>query len=235
MGNIMTSKELDEIDWTRTESDFEVVLGRFILRKSFEFIRGPRVLDVGCGDGFLTKEVAKRYDKVVGVDGSKDKIELAMKNVPGVEFHVSLFEDFEYDEKFDSIVMINILEHVDDPVQCLKKARELLAPHGEVVIFVPNALALNRRIGKAMGIIKHNYELSRNDLFVGHKRFYDKWRLISDITNSALRVGEIGGIFLKPLSNSQMEEWDPDIFEALYEVGMELPDYCGLIYARVVI
>jgi len=41
-------------------------------------------------------------------------------------------------------------------------------------------------------------------------------------------------VLLKPLSNSQMESWDPDIIEALYEVGKELPDYCSPIYARAV-
>jgi len=231
----MSEKErLEDIEWIRSDDSFEIILGKFILRTAFELMKGPRVLDVGCGDGFLTKEMARRYDKVVGVDGAKDKIEFARKNAPEVEFHTSLFENFEYYEKFDSIIMINILEHVDDPVYFLKKARELLTPHGEVIIFVPNALSLNRRVGKAMGIIKNYYELTETDLAVGHRRFYDRDNLVRDFLEAGFKPEDVGGVLLKPLSNKQMESWDLEVIEALYVIGEELPDYCGLIYVRAV-
>lgn len=229
----MTKKELDKIGWVRAENDFEVILGKLIIRKTFELASGPKVLDVACGDGSLTKLMTDHYPSVVGVDGSKDKIELARRNAPEARFYVSMFEDFDTDEKFDSIVMINILEHVEDPAEFLWKARSLLLPCGEVIAFVPNALSLNRRIGKIMGIIGDHYELSENDLNVGHKRFYDRIDLMSDFLDGGFdSVDEIGGILLKPLSNKQMESWNTDIVDALYVVGEELPDYCGLIYAR---
>jgi len=100
------------------------------------------------------------------------------------------------------------------------------------VIFVPNALSLNRRIGKAMGLIASYYELSETDLAVGHKRFYDRKRLLNDVIASGLKPREFGGLLLKPLSNKQMESWNLDIIEGLYEVGKELPDYSGPIYVR---
>ncbi len=225
---------MSSLEWTRRKGGFDKILGKYIMKKVFELGRGSLILDVGCGDGFLTKEIARHYDKVVGIDGSADKINIARQYAPEVEFHVSLFEEFEYDMEFDSIIMINILEHVDDPILFLKRAKDFLNPDGEVIVFVPNALSLNRRIGKAMGLIKSYYELSERDLAVGHKRFYDKDKLRNHIIRSGLKISEEGGVLLKPLSNSQMESWKPDIIEALYEVGKELPDYCGPIYVRAV-
>ena len=145
-----------------------------------------------------------------------------------------MFEDFNIDERFDSIVMINALEHVEDPRVFLKKAKSLLNRGGEVVAFVPNALSLNRRIGKIMGIIEDHYELSANDLAVGHRRFYDRDKLVRDFLEAGFKPEDVGGVLLKPLSNRQMESWNPDIIDALYEVGKELQDYCGPIYVRAV-
>lgn len=225
---------MSTLEWTRRKGGFDKILGKYIMKKVFELGMGSLILDVGCGDGFLTKEIARHYDKVVGIDGSADKINIARQYAPDVEFHISLFEEFEYDMEFDSIIMINILEHVNDPILFLKRAKDFLNPDGEVIIFVPNALSLNRRIGKAMGLIKSYYDLSERDLAVGHKRFYDKDKLRNHIMRSGLKIDEMGGVLLKPLSNSQMESWNLDIIEALYEVGKELPDYCGPIYARAV-
>ena len=192
------------------------------------------MLDVGCGDGLLTQKMAECYPHVTGIDGSREKIETARRRVPAAEFHAAMFEEFESVEAFDSVVMINFLEHVDDPVASICKARSLLAEGGEVVAFVPNALSLNRRLGVAMGIIKNPYELSEADLKVGHRRFYDMNKLAEDFVNGRMIPIEIGGLFLKPLPNAQMKSWSPELREALYVVGGELPEYCGLAYVRAV-
>lgn len=226
-------ERLEKIGWIRGADGFEQILGKYIMKKTLELATGPRILDVGCGDGLLTKILAEHFEYVIGVDGSEEKISLAKKIAPQVEFHTSLFEDFEAVERFDSIIMINILEHIDDPVLFLEKAKNMLNPKGRVIIFVPNALSLNRRIGKLMGLIENYYELTPNDIKVGHRRFYDRDALIRDIEESGLRCYEVGGIFLKPLSNKQMALWDDSIFDALYEISAELPDYCGLIYVSV--
>lgn len=226
------SEYLDAIEWTRPQLAFEVTLGKLIIRKTFELAHGPKVLDVACGDGSLTRLMTDHYPVVVGVDGSGKKIKIARENAPEAKFYVSMFEDFNIDEKFDSLVMINVLEHVENPVVFLKKARSLLSQGGEVVAFVPNALSLNRRVGKIMGIIDDHYELSASDLAVGHRRFYDRDRLVRDFLESGFMPEEVGGVLLKPLSNKQMESWSFEVVEALYVIGEELPDYCGLIYVR---
>lgn len=222
---------MDAIEWTRRSDKFERILGKYILIEIFEHAKGPNVLDVGCGDGSLTGQIAEKFEFVVGIDPSPKKIAIAERNNSNVEFVSSMLEDYKTNIRFSSIIMVNILEHVDDPVIFLKKAKDMLTENGQILIFVPNALSLNRRIGKEMGMVSSYYELSETDIAVGHQRFYDKEIICNDILKAELIVVNINGIFLKPLSNKQMEEWDKSIYDALFRVGKELPDYCGLLFA----
>jgi hypothetical protein len=102
-----------------------------------------------------------------------------------------------------------------------------LTPKGLLVMTVPNALGLHKRIGKAMGLIHDFYDLTNADIQKGHKHVYDRERLKNVFVNSGYQIKHVGGILLKPLSHKQMESWDPKIVDGLYEVGKELPEYCS--------
>ncbi|MEM3736463.1 MAG: class I SAM-dependent methyltransferase [Candidatus Bathyarchaeia archaeon] len=238
--------------WERKVEPFEATLAKYQVKKLIELCKGPRVLDVGCGDGTITRELCKHFTYVDGVDASKTQVDIAKKNVSCVTFYVSTIEDFEPKDKYDSIVMVDILEHIEDPVKALKKIKLWLKRDGYIVIQVPNALSLNRRIGKIMGLIKECYDLTPYDVKVGHKRLYDINLLRQHIKASGLKMESWGGIFLKPLSNPQMEwlchfglwgkrergwgdetaRWNERYCDALYEIGKLLPEYCTILYAR---
>ena len=193
-------------------------------------MRGDSLLDVGCGVGNLCRAVSDRATKVVGLDGSPTRIDIARQGTSdeNVEYVAELFEDFQPDQTFDTVVLNNVLEHVDNPVDLLKRVAHWLAPRGITIITVPNAYSLNKRIGLRMGLISSLYELTDGDRVKGHVRVYDRNSLTDDIEAAGLRVTFSGGLFLKPFSNAQMESFaNEDLLEALYEVGKELPDYCG--------
>lgn len=87
------------------------------------------VLDVGCGNGALSYDVAKKAKKVVGID-------LNEKNVSFAKQRYSK-ENIEYicgdalkdlpDEKFDIIIMSNVLEHIENRVEFLDRLKEKAA------------------------------------------------------------------------------------------------------------
>ncbi|WP_241002282.1 class I SAM-dependent methyltransferase, partial [Pseudomonas viridiflava] len=104
--------------------------------------------------------LAPAFERVVGVDASGTHLELARKNLSTAEFHEALIEDFETSERFDTITMLNILEHVVDPVGVLEKAAGLLSENGVLLIHVPNALAINRRLAVLMGTLTECEELA---------------------------------------------------------------------------
>ena len=74
--------------------------------------------------------------------------------------------------KFNTILALHILEHLEDPINFLKTMKSLLADKGKIIIVVPNAESLHRHLGVKMGIIETIYDLGEEDIRVGHKRIY---------------------------------------------------------------
>lgn len=193
-------------------------------------MKGPKVLEMGCSGGIMTRRLAKKFDLTV-VEGSQEYIDMVRHLVPAkVKFFCSLFEEWEPEEQFDDIIMANILEHVQNPTAVLTWARRWLQKNGRIHILVPNARSLHRRIGQKMGILKHLTDFSENDKRIGHRRIYTVETLRRDIQKAGLKVKFSTGIFLKPFSHSQMNKVDRKVWDALFEIGKELPDYCSTIY-----
>lgn len=101
--------------------------------------KGKSVLDAGCGTGELAFLIAKKgARRVLGVDYSDDAIRVAevSRRHPALSFTKK--EIGAIDEKFDIIVSLGTLEHMDYPFGALKKLKSLLKPNGSLVITCPN-------------------------------------------------------------------------------------------------
>lgn len=221
----------------RHDEGFNQRLLAYRARTITELCKGPKILEVGCGDGLITYELAKRFSQIVAIDGSAVRINRVKERIKklhrNVVFEVTLLEDFEPNCHFDTIVMTQILEHVKDPILALNRAKTWLKRNGFIIVNVPNAASLHRRVGKAMGLISELHELTEQDFSVGHERYYDLDILKEHITKSGLAIESTGGILLKPLSNAQMEQLSVAATDAFDKVGKELPpEYCAEIWAR---
>lgn len=235
-----TKEELDRIAQTVSEAagDHRYTTDYYLLRYGFRMmlprLKGPRVLELGCASGGVTRLLAGQFADLTVVDGSAALLEEAKRNVgrDGIEWHCALFEEFQPREKFDAIVMAHVLEHLDDPVSILRRAGGWLAPGGSIHAIVPNAGSLNRRVGRAMGMLSKLDELHAGDHRVGHQRVYFWHTLRADVEKAGLTVEHMDGVLLKPLSDSQVQGWDPKILDALFEVGLDLPHWCSEIYVQ---
>lgn len=103
--------------------------------------KGKRVLDVGCGTGLFAHEAARRGAFVVGVDYSPEAI--AVARTTHVHPHLSfrcenIFKSKALKEKYDVVVSLGTLEHLDEPYAALKKFKSLLAPNGSIILTCPN-------------------------------------------------------------------------------------------------
>jgi len=113
-------------------------------------------------------------------------------------------------------------------VTILRATRDLLGPHGVAIVTVPNADSIHRQIGVAMGMLASTTELNEADHRIGHRRVYTREALTADVEASGLTIEHVGGVFLKPLSNAQIEhEWDEPLIQAFYEVGKLHPELCA--------
>ncbi|WP_309640374.1 class I SAM-dependent methyltransferase [Flavobacterium sp.] len=195
------------------------------------------LLELGLGHGYTTTIFSKQFSKHVVLDGSNAIIKNFQSKYPDCKAEIveTYFEKFESNEKFDLIVMGFILEHVDNPVEILKHYKQFLAPNGRMFIAVPNAEVLNRRLGHAAGLLKDMQELSENDHILGHQRYYTVQSLTDDVNAAGYSVAMMEGIYLKPLTTSQMISlnFDKKIIDAFCEVGIQYPELCCGILAEI--
>lgn len=197
------------------------------------YLQGESVLELGCADGRMTKWLARDFKKVTAVDASSTFIKEVQEKVnsPHVQFICSFFEDYSPNEEFDIIVMTNILEHVDDPILILKKAKKWLRQDGKIFIVVPNANSIHRMIGVKMGMIDHTDSLNNQDIMLGHKRVYTLKLLKKHIIKAGFLIERTGGCMIKPLSNRQIEEnWSNELIDAFFDISDDLPDLCSEIF-----
>ena len=100
------------------------------------------VLDLGCGNGYVTNELAKAGHKVSGIDLSASGIKIAQQAFPGIDFRCGNVEEdlvpgaFPADS-FEAIVSTEVVEHVYQPRQFAKNAFRLLRPGGHLIVSTP--------------------------------------------------------------------------------------------------
>jgi 2-polyprenyl-3-methyl-5-hydroxy-6-metoxy-1,4-benzoquinol methylase len=218
-------------EWYDSRHDFDRYLITFSWYKIRERVRGESVLELGSADGLMTEELVKHFRRVVVVEGAARNCESVKAQFPSVEVHHCMFEEYQGDVGFDNIIMARVLEHVDDPVGLLRRAAGWLAPGGRIHVVVPNAESLNRKLGLAMGMLGRLDDLTERDRQAGHVRVYRRDGLVAHIRAAGLNVVELNGTFLKPLSNSQMADWKPELIWGFFRLSDELPQYCTEIYA----
>lgn len=88
---------------------------------------GDTVLDIGCGNGALTYDVAKKAGQVVGIDLNEKSISLARQRYSreNIEYICGNVLNDLPDERFDVVILSNVLEHIDERVKFLKRLREM--------------------------------------------------------------------------------------------------------------
>lgn len=217
-------EEHDRMDELIIEREVELIKK---LAKTFS-----NVLEIGCGNGYSTKEIIKLFDNYELLEASENNINLMKKTIQeNFPIHKTLLEDFNSEKKWDNILFMNVLEHVHDPIQCLKKLKGIMRHEGLIYISVPNCMALNRRIGYKLGMLNDYSVLAPKDIRVGHRQLYTVDMLEHHVRQAGLKIVNMKGIYLKPFSEKQMLEFDEKIIKAFYEVGENIPEYCAVLFA----
>lgn len=108
---------------------------------------GPgRVLDIGCGRGYLLRMARERGWETVGYDVDPDTV-AAVAEEFDLELHSGDFMDLDLEpESFDAVTMHHVLEHMKDPVPALRKSYEALRPDGWLFVALPNIEGLSSSI-----------------------------------------------------------------------------------------
>jgi 2-polyprenyl-3-methyl-5-hydroxy-6-metoxy-1,4-benzoquinol methylase len=102
---------------------------------------GGNILDVGCGNGVISRHLGQFGYNVLGIDISQKTIEVARsKNkLPNVRFDVISAEDLiAQGKQFDAVICSEVLEHLHQPEILLKTLYRSLKDDGTLVVTVPN-------------------------------------------------------------------------------------------------
>jgi hypothetical protein len=112
-------------------------------------VAGGRLLDVGCGHGLLLDEARRRGWEAEGLELSGTAVHHA-RDVLGLAVRETTLEDPGLDaERYDAIVLADVLEHLEDPVGALARCSALLAPGGALIVVTPDPSSLTARLAGA--------------------------------------------------------------------------------------
>jgi SAM-dependent methyltransferase len=143
---------------------------------------GQRVLEVGCGIGTYTAEMAVGSRKIVAMDMERAFVDEAARRLgqhPDVQLICGDATEADLptpdDAAFDTVILLDVLEHIEDDVALLTRLRARLGPGGQLILKVPAMPSLYSPMDEA----------------IGHWRRYDKRGLTEVISRAGLEVVRI--------------------------------------------
>jgi 2-polyprenyl-3-methyl-5-hydroxy-6-metoxy-1,4-benzoquinol methylase len=109
-------------------------------------VPGGRLLEVGCGHGLLLDEARRRGYGVEGLELSTEAARYAREELGLPVREIALEEGALDGEQYDAVLLVDVLEHLDDPVAAIERASSLLAPGGALLVVTPDPSSLTARI-----------------------------------------------------------------------------------------
>jgi SAM-dependent methyltransferase len=157
--------ELDDMTYDFRNTN----LARLVISK----IKGKHVLDIGCGSGLLLSLLKKKGISALGIEPNERLIQLARRMDPGIDIIQEKAENINrITDKFDTITMVDVLEHIQEDKNQLRKAHALLETGENIILVVP---ALKFLYGK-------------RDINNGHYRRYSKKEIVAKLEDSGFKV-----------------------------------------------
>jgi len=223
----------------RYSYNFDLVLRKYLLRTLVPHSNpSGRTLELGCYQGDMTELLLEHFPRITVIEASAELCSRVAQRFAGrIAVVHATFEQARIDEEFDQIFLIHTMEHLDDPVAVLSRAREWLAPGGSLFVAVPNAHALSRQIAVRMGLIDFSSAITKSERAHGHRVTYSLDLFEHHLRAAGYDIAHSGGVLLKPLANFQFDKAlaagivDEAYLDGCYELGKVYPDMCASLYA----
>ena len=176
------------------------IIQHFNIKSKNMPLKNINILDIGCGGGLISVPMKKLGANVVGIDASSKNINVAKtyskKNNLKIKYICSSPEKLKINKKFDVLLMLEIVEHVDDINLFVKKSSKFLKKNGLMFI-----ATLNRTLKSYIfAIVCAEYIL--NWLPIGTQdwdKFVRPEDLISIAKNYKLNLKDLSGLNFNPL------------------------------------
>ena len=166
-------------------------------------LRGISILDIGCGGGLLSEPLSRLGADVVGIDASKKNIDVAKHHLKksglSIEYYDASPENFSYKKKFDVILNMEIVEHVEDIPEFITQSSKFLKVNGIMFIATLNQ-TLKSYIFAILGAeyILRWLPIGTHDW----NKFVKPEKLEKICNNNSLVLKKIDGVKFNPLLNN---------------------------------
>ena len=182
----------------------ENIIEHFKLKQTNSPLKGLNILDIGCGGGLLSEPITRLGAKVTAIDASKKNIQVAKfhakKNNLKINYLCSSPEKLNLNKKFDVVLNMEIVEHVEDLNFFIKKSSNLLKKNGLMFIATLNktfksyvfAIIGAEYVLRWLPIGTHDWE-----------KFIKPDNLVSLAINSSLKLKKLSGMKFNPI----IDEW----------------------------
>ena len=172
-------------------------------------IEEREILEIGCGSGILAKQLSDHGATVTGVEVSSSGVKATRSK--GIEcFKADLSSGIpnELEEKsFNTIILVEVLEHVFDHIQLLASINGLLQEGGELILTTPNSVQYRRLLKYAAGRSPTGTQNAT------HVRFYSEKYLVNLLETQGFEIGFVNGISTKKrLSRVIPNRYFPTLF-----------------------
>ena len=180
----------------------ENIIETFKLNNKRTPLKNVKILDIGCGGGLLSEPMCRLGASVTGIDASKKNIDIAKlhskKNNLKIDYFCSSPEKFKVKDKFDVILNMEIVEHVEDINIFLKSCTNLLKKNG--IMFVAT---LNKTLKSYIfAIVGAEYILRWLPIGTHEwEKFVTPNELISILKKNNLKLDKIDGMNFSILTN----------------------------------
>jgi 2-polyprenyl-3-methyl-5-hydroxy-6-metoxy-1,4-benzoquinol methylase len=141
------------------------------------------VLDLGCGLGLMTKYL-KPGQHYTGVEVSSQFIQYLTNHYPLFDFHRCNLdeEDLNLDRRFDTIIMVAVIEHLKNPERLLQQIPKHLKPNGKFVLTTPTPFGNKiHRLGAPLNLFSH-------EAMEEHVTIFDHARLQQAFSENSLEL-----------------------------------------------
>jgi SAM-dependent methyltransferase len=165
------------------------------LKQTISDKKKMKILEIGCGLGYLTFSIFKQGYNILGVDISEQSIKHATKNFGNIYLHADLYEYApKHKQEYDVIILTEVIEHLDDINSFMSMLKMLLKPGGKIILTTPNKSFYPSNIIWASDLPPvHCWWLSEDSIkyiastlkltvsFIDFKEFYAKHPVSSDM------------------------------------------------------
>jgi 2-polyprenyl-6-hydroxyphenyl methylase/3-demethylubiquinone-9 3-methyltransferase len=142
-------------EWWDPEGEFKILHQILPIRMEYivknigrNNIKNLEILDLGCGGGLTCEALARLNAKVTGIDFVKENIEIAKNHAIKSKLKINYInEDIDlinFKKKYDAILLLEVIEHLDDWQKLINKIKKNLKPGGLLILSTINRTKLSK-------------------------------------------------------------------------------------------